>query len=97
MYPVNIENLEECVDGFYPHPTSSEATIVVKTSALRSKNAFMFPHPPGEMLEAFNAWMNGAMIQDAFSFCDADERELLLTGITPTQWTDLYGQEDEED
>lgn len=39
-----------------------------------------------EQLERFN---RGALVQDAFPHLPPEEREFLLTGITPDQW-DLY-------
>lgn len=47
-------------------------------------------------------WQDGALVQDAFPYLSADEREMLISGICPTCWEkDLRGtfweDEDEED
>lgn len=40
-------------------------------------------------------WDAGELIQRAFPTLDAEQREFLMTGITPEQWKDSFG--DEED
>jgi hypothetical protein len=37
------------------------------------------------------AYNDGALLQDAFHFLDADEREFIKTGITPEQWNRIFG------
>ena len=34
--------------------------------------------------EDYSAWQNGALVQDAFPYLLADEREMLISGICPT-------------
>jgi len=36
--------------------------------------------------EDYSAWQNGALVQDAFPYLLADEREMLISGICPTCW-----------
>jgi hypothetical protein len=42
--------------------------------------------------------MAGGFIQDAFPSLSADDREFLISGTTPEEWDDLFGdiEEDEE-
>ena len=41
-------------------------------------------------------WMEKGMnIQDAFPMLNADEREFLMTGLTPEERDDLFGEEEE--
>lgn len=44
-------------------------------------------------------WQDGALVQDAFPYLTADEREMLVSGICPTCWEKTFGDsnEDEED
>lgn len=35
---------------------------------------------------------NGKMIQDVFPMLNADEREFLMTGITPDKWNAMFGE-----
>lgn len=44
----------------------------------------------------FGAWCNGVNIQQAFPTLSADHRELLMTGIGPEEWAQIF-PDDEED
>ena len=35
------------------------------------------------------------LIQDAFPNLDKEQREFLLSGITPQEWNDTFGEEDD--
>ena len=37
----------------------------------------------------YMAWKGGVLSQDAFPQLDADEREFLMTGITPAEWNEM--------
>ena len=41
-----------------------------------------------------NAWMSGTVIQKAMPHISEDHREFLMTGITPKEWADVFGDED---
>lgn len=41
-------------------------------------------------------WQGGALIQDAFPMLDADQREFLLTGITPDEWDAMFSDDEGE-
>ena len=44
------------------------------------------------------AWQyEGKHAQDAFPYLSAVEREALISGICPTCWDKMFGEEDEED
>lgn len=38
----------------------------------------------------FQAWRTGTLIQFAFTNLSADEREFLMTGATPAEWTKVF-------
>lgn len=42
----------------------------------------------------YNAWRNGKCAQDAFPYLSADEREMLISGICPTCWDNMFGKEE---
>ena len=42
-------------------------------------------------------WDEGALVQDAFPFLNADEREFLMTGTPPHVWDAMFGGNDRED
>lgn len=46
--------------------------------------------------EQLKQWRDGALIQHCMGHLNADQREFILTGITPEEW-DAEFEEDEED
>jgi len=44
----------------------------------------------------YDLWQSGALIQDAMPHLTSDQREFLITGITPEEW-DAYFKGDIED
>ena len=47
--------------------------------------------------EQINAWEGGELIQNAMPNLSADEREFIKTGVTPSEWAEVFGEEDEDD
>ena len=43
-------------------------------------------------LAQIEAWKGGELIQDAMPNLTADEREFLMTGITPEEWENTFGE-----
>ena len=43
------------------------------------------------------AWVNGAMIQDAFPNLSAGDREFIMTGVTDEEWDEAFGEDEDED
>jgi len=40
--------------------------------------------------EALAAWIDGALIQDVMPHLKPEEREFLMTGITPAEWDAMF-------
>jgi hypothetical protein len=47
--------------------------------------------------EQLSSWENGTLIQNAMPNLSADEREFIMTGITPSEWAEAFGSSEEED
>lgn len=47
-----------------------------------------------QIVEGFERYDEGVLIQDAFPFLTPDEREFMMTGITPEEWDRLFGEEE---
>ena len=45
----------------------------------------------------FNAWQNGELVQNAFPYLDANERELLVSGICPDCWDKMFSSDDSDE
>ena len=49
-----------------------------------------------EQLERFeNRRENGEYVQTIFPHLTKEEREFILTGITPTEWKDMFGTDED--
>ena len=48
--------------------------------------------------KAYDLWVRGEgpLIQDAFPNLTAGEREFLMTGVTPAEWENLFGVQQED-
>jgi hypothetical protein len=69
-------------------------TTIIKTSVLTGNTASM----DLDVTEAQLAeWKQGALIQDVMPHLSADEREFLITGITPAEWDEHMRDWDEWD
>ena len=43
--------------------------------------------------DQFLSWINGSLIQDVMPDISADEREFIMTGITPDEWDAMFGED----
>lgn len=39
-----------------------------------------------------NEWLNGGLIQQCFPYLNADDREILMTGIDSQDWDAMFGE-----
>lgn len=44
----------------------------------------------------YESWESGVPIQMAMAGVSAEHREFIMTGITPEEWREAFGDEDEE-
>lgn len=42
-----------------------------------------------------DSWRNGNLIQDAMPNISAEDREFLMTGITPEEWEETFGKDND--
>ena len=47
--------------------------------------------------EQIALWESGTLIQNAMPNISADEREFIMTGITPSEWAEAFGSSEEEE
>ena len=40
----------------------------------------------------YDAWLGGKLVQDAFPNLSADDREFIMTGITPDEWDETFAE-----
>ena len=70
-------------------------TIVRQSPITGTINEMVINMSPEEYDTAVKVWQSGVYIQDAFHMLSADEREFIKTGITPAEWNNLFGSEEE--
>lgn len=72
------------------NPSTGEL-LVTQTSQMTGRtNKMRINTTPGGLVIGLNECANGALIQNAFPTLAPDEREFLMTGITPEEWDALY-------
>jgi len=72
-------------------PDGKLSLTVTKTSRLSGTNNTLVLDMT---IEQYDDWQNGVLIQNAMPQLSRDEREFLMTGITPEEWHATYGEED---
>jgi len=65
--------------------------MIAKTSSLSSKTHEMEIDVSDKQI---TLWMEGALIQDVMPNLTPEEREFLMTGITPAEWDATFGDDD---
>lgn len=68
-----------------------EVTIVTECPICHHANEVMVNE------EDYFAWaFDGELVQSAFPYLSADEREMLVSGICPTCWDKMFPDEEDE-
>ena len=61
---------------------------ITKTSMLSGNMSTMdLPIRQGQL----DRWLSGELIQNAMPNLNAEQREFLMTGITPAEWNEAFG------
>ena len=50
-----------------------------------------------EFVLGFQQWLRGALIQDVFPKASSEEREFIVSGLTPEAWDKIFGEEEYND
>ena len=67
---------------------------ITKTSMISGKTNSM---EIDVTIDQYKSWIDGENIQVAMPHLSSDEREFIKTGMTPSEWEELFGEEEEED
>lgn len=55
------------------------------------ENQMLFTHvSENQFKRDYATWQSGVVIQEAFPYLTEDEREFILTGITPEEWSEMF-------
>jgi len=66
--------------------------LVTKFSPISKRLQSMWLPVTEKQLET---WEFGGLVQDVFPHLKPEEREFLTSGITPSEWIEMFGEEDE--
>lgn len=77
-------------------PTEDNKTLFIGTHVLMGKLEHVFPMPVHQFLHRWGRLVAGELIQNAFDNLDANEREFLISGLTPEKWDEVFGRLVEE-
>jgi hypothetical protein len=69
---------------------------VTKKSIISGKTNTMELDISQEQLDRWES-VDKQLVQVAFPNLSSSEREFLMTGITPTEWNDTFGDDDDHD
>jgi len=61
---------------------------------MRGGKKMRFNASVGDMSQGWYDWMNGALIQVAFPFLLASEREFIMTGLTDKEWDEMFTEKE---
>ena len=50
-----------------------------------------------EFILGLQQWLRGALIQDVFPKASSEEREFIVSGLTPEVWNAIFGEEEYND
>lgn len=85
---ISISNTEEESIRFLP--TIGKAVVTKQSPFSRLYNTVTLVMTD----EQYSNWLAGELIQNALPHLSADEREFLMTGITPDEWDEAFGEEE---
>ena len=74
---------------------SDDTVKVTMVSTYSGKNNTMeLPIRPMEFHRLVSHWKNtGAYVQDVFPMLDEDQREFLISGVTPDEWAECFPED----
>lgn len=73
----------------------SNPTSVQRISKLTGKtHSFPIPLSKSEFEWREMSWIQGTLIQNAFPMLTNDQREYIMSGITPNEWIATFGEDE---
>jgi len=75
------------------HIAENKVVVHKKSMVSGRLNSMLLPTTQGKI----EYWIeSGKLIQDVMPDLSDDQREFLMSGITPREWNDMFGEEDDE-
>ena len=75
------------------HIAENKVLVHKKSTVSGRVNSMLLPTTQGKI----EYWIeSGKLIQDVMPDLNDNQREFLMSGITPREWNDMFGEEDDE-
>lgn len=75
-------------------PAGDNSTKVTVTRSNGTQAAWIYDHPMDTIFASLIEFNAGELVQNAFPYLNGDEREFLLTGLTPDDWAAMFPEEE---
>jgi hypothetical protein len=85
---INISNIEEASIRFLP--MIGKAVVTKQSPLSKVWHTVVLVMTENQ----YSNWQGGELIQNALAHLTAEEREFLMTGITPDEWNEAFGEEE---
>lgn len=76
-----------------PHKAFSSVNNNAVLVRLVNGKGMQFNCTPDQYMKGLKKYQQGALMQDAFPFLNADEREFLISGLLPSEFNALFSEE----
>ena len=80
----------------FKHPSKPDQ-LLVQADGLFGKQEMTLNLSSEQYLKGMKDYQTGMFVQQAFPTLNADEREFLVTGMTPEQWDTIMPPEEDEE
>lgn len=92
MFNAKVVDILGKADGVDVTVKADGVDVTVKPAFGGEDVTMTLPMTAADFFGCFNEWQAGKLIQDAFPMLNADQREFLMTGLTPEQWDKIFDE-----
>lgn len=79
--------------GHRAYPSESNRAVLIVAKTPFGEKQMQINCTAEQYLEGLEKYKKGAMMQSAFHFLNAEEREFLISGTTPEEWARMFPEE----
>lgn len=80
------------------HYTFNGGNLTITNADKSISKTLSIPLTRAQWQRGWESWqISGNYVQDAFPTLNADQREFIMTGITPEEWEAMFGSEEEDE
>ena len=68
----------------------TQTKVIHIHSLFNIEKSMILDFPYFQIKNSMEEWQNGSLVQVAFPYLSPDEREFLITGLTPSEWDEMF-------